>query len=71
MNFVAQRAGPCEICAESFKPLERATITSNTYRDWMFDDRLPAGAAQQVVGQFRTTFKDYPPRQKAASFTVD
>jgi arylsulfatase len=23
------------------------------------------------VGQFLATFKDYPPRQKAASFTVD
>jgi arylsulfatase len=27
--------------------------------------------AQQIVGQFLATFKDYPPRQKAASFTVD
>jgi arylsulfatase len=23
------------------------------------------------VGQFLATFKEYPPRQKAASFTVD
>jgi arylsulfatase len=27
--------------------------------------------AQQIVGRFLATFKDYPPRQKAASFTVD
>jgi arylsulfatase len=26
--------------------------------------------AQQYVGQFLATFKDYPPRQKAASFTI-
>jgi arylsulfatase len=26
--------------------------------------------AQAVVGQFLATFKDYPPRQKAASFTI-
>ncbi len=26
--------------------------------------------AQSYVGQFLETFKDYPPRQKAASFTV-
>jgi arylsulfatase len=29
------------------------------------------GAAQNLVGQFLATFLKYPPRQKAASFTVD
>ncbi|MCI0686451.1 MAG: hypothetical protein L0Y54_04320 [Sporichthyaceae bacterium] len=28
-------------------------------------------AAQAIVAQFVGTFKDYPPRQKAASFTID
>jgi arylsulfatase len=27
--------------------------------------------AQEKVGEFLATFKDYPPRQKAASFTID
>ncbi len=27
--------------------------------------------AQEKVGAFLSTFKEYPPRQKAASFTVD
>ena len=27
--------------------------------------------AQTVVGQFLATFKEFPPRMKAASFTVD
>ena len=27
--------------------------------------------AQSYVGQFLATFKDYPPRQKAASFSLD
>ena len=27
--------------------------------------------AQQYVGGFLATFKDYPPRQKAASFSLD
>ena len=27
--------------------------------------------AQSIVGQFLATFKDFPPRQKAASFTID
>ena len=28
-------------------------------------------AAQGLVGRFLTTFKHFPPRQKAASFTID
>ncbi len=27
--------------------------------------------AQAIVGVFLDTFKEYPPRQKAASFTID
>jgi len=27
--------------------------------------------AQSIVGEFLRTFIDFPPRQKAASFTVD
>jgi arylsulfatase len=27
--------------------------------------------AQDYVGQFLSTFKEYPPRQKAASFSLD
>jgi arylsulfatase len=28
-------------------------------------------AAQAIVGEFMKTFKEFPPRQKAASFTID
>ena len=52
-------------------PFERAEITSNTYWDWIFDHAYLLVPAQQIVGRFLATFKDYPPRQKAASFTVD
>jgi hypothetical protein len=27
--------------------------------------------SQKIVGDFLATFRDYPPRQKAASFTID
>jgi hypothetical protein len=27
--------------------------------------------AQAIVGEFLTTFKEFPPRQKPASFSVD
>jgi len=52
-------------------PYERATITSNTYWDWYFDHVYLLLPAQAYVGQFLATFKDYPPRQKAASFTIN
>jgi arylsulfatase len=52
-------------------PYERATITSNTYWDWYFDHVYLLIPAQDFVAQFMGTFKEYPPRQKAASFTID
>jgi arylsulfatase A-like enzyme len=51
-------------------PYERATITSNTYYDWELDHSFMMMPAQALVGQFLATFRDYPPRQKAASFTI-
>src|SRR5262249_42001605 len=52
-------------------PYERADITSNTYYDWLLDHAFLVVPAQDYVGQFVATFKDYPPRQKAASFNLD
>ena len=51
-------------------PFERAQITSNTYYDWMLDHAFLLVPAQAVVGEFLATFKDFPPRQKAGSFTI-
>ncbi|MGF1570465.1 MAG: arylsulfatase [Nodosilinea sp.] len=51
-------------------PYEKATITSNTYWDWYLDHVYLLLPAQSFVGEFLGTFKDYPPRQKAASFTI-
>jgi len=52
-------------------PYERAPITSNTYYDWMIDRAFMLVPAQTYVGKFLSTFKDYPPRMKAASFSLD
>jgi len=52
-------------------PYERATITSNTYHDWQIDRAFLLVPAQAYVGQFLATFKEFPPRQKAASFSLD
>jgi arylsulfatase len=52
-------------------PYERADITSNTYYQWTLENGYLVIAASTVVGEFLKTFKDFPPRQKAASFTID
>ena len=52
-------------------PYERANITSNTYYDWLWDHAFFLVPAQGYVGKFLATFKEYPPRQKAASFSLD
>ena len=52
-------------------PFERADTTSNTYWDWYMSKAYMLMAAQSLVASFLATFKDFPPRQKAASFTID
>lgn len=52
-------------------PYERADITSNTYYDYMLNHSFLLVPAQQYVGKFLQSFKGFPPRQKAASFSVD
>ncbi len=52
-------------------PFERAQKTSNTYYDWLLDRAYLLVPAQAYVGQFLGSFEEYPPRQKAASFSLD
>jgi arylsulfatase len=52
-------------------PYERAYRTSNTYYDWLIDRVFFLVPAQAYVGQFLETFKEFPPRQKPASFSID
>ena len=52
-------------------PYERADTTSNTYYDYLLQRAFLLVPAQAYVGKFLQTFKDYPPRQKAASFNLD
>ena len=52
-------------------PYERANITSNIYYDWVLDHIFLLVPAQAYVANFLGTFKEFPPRQKAASFSID
>jgi len=83
--FMEQRAqGTMAVWADPFVPLrvpklfnlrtdpfERADTTSNTYWDWFISKSYLALTAQVRVSQFLETFAAFPPRQKAATFTID
>jgi hypothetical protein len=83
--FLEQReTGTMRIWAEPFTPLrvskmfdlradpyERADITSNTDWDWVLDHAFMLVPAQAEVARFFSTFEEYPPSQRAASFSVD
>ncbi len=83
--FMEQRApGTLRIWAEPFTslrvpkmfnlradPYERADITSNTYYDWVIDRAYLVVPSQAYVANFLSSFKEYPQRQKAASFNLD
>jgi len=83
--FMEQRVrGTLQVWAEPFvtlrfpklfnlrlDPYERADTTSNTYYDWVLDRAYLFLPAQDYVANFLMTFKEYPQRQKAASFNLD
>ncbi len=85
ITFLEQRAqGTAGIWAEPFThlripkifnlrtdPFERADFVSNTYWDWMMGHEFVLLPTQKIVGEFLSTFIEFPPRQKAASFNVD
>jgi arylsulfatase A-like enzyme len=85
MVFMEQRAvGTMRVWSEPFTslrvpkifnlrtdPYERADITSNTYYDWFVDHAFLLIPAQDYVGQFLATFREYPQRQKPSTFNMD
>jgi arylsulfatase len=52
-------------------PYERADITSNSYWDWEISHAFVLVPAQAIVGQFLSTFKDFPPSQETGSFSIN
>jgi arylsulfatase len=83
--FLEQRApGTLQVWAEPFThlripkifnlrtdPYERADTTSNTYYDWILDHAWIAIPAQAFVLQMIQSLREFPPRQKPASFSLD
>jgi arylsulfatase len=52
-------------------PYERADVTSNTYYEYLLERAFLVVPTQAIVGQFIGTFRDFPPRQRPSSFSVD
>jgi arylsulfatase len=83
--FMEQRApGTLRVWAEPFTalrlpklfdlhadPCEQADITSNTYYEWMIEQGYILLAGSTLTGEFLATFKDFPPSQRPATFTID
>jgi arylsulfatase len=52
-------------------PFERADHNSNTYWDWMISKAPQGYLALATTGAFLQTFTDYPPSQRADSWSID
>ena len=56
---------------ESSHDRSQALSPSNTYYEWTIRRGFLIQASQAVVGSFIATFKDFPPRQRPQSFSID
>ncbi|MBS7811864.1 arylsulfatase [Roseococcus pinisoli] len=82
--FLEQRAHRLEVWAEPFvrrrlpllfdlrmDPYERANTDANVYFDWLISHAFLAVPTQALAGEFLATFREFPPRQRPASFNLD
>ena len=52
-------------------PFERADHNSNTYWDWYVDKAAQMYLGSAVMARFLMTFQEYPPSQRADSWSID
>jgi arylsulfatase A-like enzyme len=52
-------------------PFERAQHEAGGYERWFIDRVFLLAPAQAIVGRYIQSFKDFPPRQKPGSFSVE
>jgi arylsulfatase len=84
LNFLVQRAHGLDVWQDKFEelrlpllttlrgdPFERAPEEGLGYDRWRIDHLFLLVPAQAFVAQWIGTFKDFPPRQKPASFSLD
>jgi arylsulfatase len=84
-TFMEQRARGLDVWREPLVPLRIPLLYSLRadpfergdedgtvfYQKWMADRAFLLVPAQAMVGEFLKTFKEFPPRQKPASFSID
>jgi arylsulfatase A-like enzyme len=83
IHFAVQRATGIAVWREPFvvlrapvffdleiDPFERGDVGFG-YDRWWYERSYLALPAQAIVGAFLSTFRDFPPRQKPGSFTID
>ena len=84
LHFQVQRAHGFDVWQEPFTPLrlpmlvnlrsdpfESAPHDASDFWHWRIDHAFLLVPAQQYVGKFLATFKEFPPSQKAGSFSLD
>jgi arylsulfatase len=82
--FAEQRAHGMEVWQDPFvvlrlpklfnlrsDPFEEADEIGIGYARWRFEHLFVLVPAQDIVGEFLSTFQEFPPRQKAGSFGID
>jgi hypothetical protein len=52
-------------------PFERADVVSDQYYDWLAKNAYLIQYGVWRVAPFLQTFKEYPPSQRSASFSID
>jgi len=53
------------------EPFTHLRVPLITYYDWLLDHAFMLVPTQSYVAKFVATFKDFPPRQNAVSFSID
>jgi arylsulfatase len=83
MHFMVQNATGIDVWRKPFETLRgplvfdlRSDPTERGqegmgYNDWWYRHSFYAVPSQQIVGSFLATFKEFPPRQRPGSFTID
>jgi arylsulfatase len=82
--FAEQRAEGFDVWQEPFvqlripkifnlrsDPFEKADVVAMDYTHWRADRTFLLVPAQEYVGKFLATFKEFPPSQKVGSFSLD
>jgi hypothetical protein len=61
----------CRLVRAQVDDIERAEQEAGDYDRWFIEHLFVLVPAQTIVAQHLATFKEFPPRQKPGSFSID